>query len=466
MKRLSFLFVFPFLSACFCHAQSPERLNYQAVVRNASGSLVSNQATGMRISILKGTATGASVYTETHTKTSNANGLITLEIGGGTAASGNFNLINWGEGPYFIKTETDPTGGTNYLLVATSQLLSVPYSLFAQSASLKASSIGDTLFSGKQFVVVPGLSNANSQDNPANGTALVLTRPVSNLTSASVSLSGEVSNGGGSPVTSRGFCYSTTASPTTANNIVAAGSGTGSFTANLSGINPATTYYLRTYAVNASGTSYGNQVLFTTPGAVGQACAQGSTLTVTHTAGDVAPVSKTVTYKIIQTDITRESKCWLAQNLGADRQATSLDDYSEASAGWYWQFGQKRGYKNDGISRVPNTWGNPAPDTSSWLPSNDPCRLLMGQGWRIPTMMEYSFLLQNWNTNPVMFNSPLRFHYAGLLRDGGLKDIGIYGYYATNYYYSKGVLILGSNNQSVIWAPHHTDAISMRCIKD
>jgi hypothetical protein len=115
-------------------AQSPEKMSYQAVIRDASSNLVSSSAVGIQISILQGSVSGNSVYTETHTTNTNVNGLASLEIGAGNVTSGNFSSIDWGNGPYFIKTETDPTGGTNYSITATSQLLSVPYALHAQSA--------------------------------------------------------------------------------------------------------------------------------------------------------------------------------------------------------------------------------------------------------------------------------------------------------------------------------------------
>jgi len=135
-------------------AQSPDRLSYQAIVRNASGNVVANQSVGMRIAILKGSATGASVYVETQTRNTNASGLITLEIGGGIPVTGSFALVNWGQGPYFIKTETDVTGGTNYQLTGTTQLLSVPYSLYA--SDIPISKDGDTVTIGKTKLVIPG----------------------------------------------------------------------------------------------------------------------------------------------------------------------------------------------------------------------------------------------------------------------------------------------------------------------
>lgn len=115
-------------------AQAPEKMSYQSVIRDANNLLVTNQTVGVQISILQGSVSGTAVYTETHTPTTNINGLIALEIGAGTIVSGTFNSIDWGTGPYFLKTETDPTGGTAYTISGTSQLLSVPYALHAKTA--------------------------------------------------------------------------------------------------------------------------------------------------------------------------------------------------------------------------------------------------------------------------------------------------------------------------------------------
>jgi len=114
--------------------QSPEKMSYQAIIRDASQNLIKNQAVGMQLSILQGSATGNIVYVETQAPTTNANGLISIEIGNGTLVSGNFNGIDWANGPYFIKTETDPNGGNAYSITGTSELLSVPYALFAKTA--------------------------------------------------------------------------------------------------------------------------------------------------------------------------------------------------------------------------------------------------------------------------------------------------------------------------------------------
>ncbi|MFN5335452.1 MAG: hypothetical protein ACK5BV_09715 [Bacteroidota bacterium] len=131
MKKGLLFFVLSFISVSI-FAQAPQRFSYQAVIRDASNNLKTSGNVGVRISILQGSSSGSSVYTETHSAIAvNANGLITLQIGGGTVVSGTFNTINWGSNTYFLKTETDIAGGTNYTITSTTQLLSVPYALNA-----------------------------------------------------------------------------------------------------------------------------------------------------------------------------------------------------------------------------------------------------------------------------------------------------------------------------------------------
>ena len=113
-------------------AQAPEKMSYQAVIRDAENALVTNQQVGMQISILQG---DVAVYEETQTPTSNTNGLVSLEIGEGTVISGSFTAIDWSADTSFIKIETDPSGGSNYTITGTSQLLSVPYALYAKTSS-------------------------------------------------------------------------------------------------------------------------------------------------------------------------------------------------------------------------------------------------------------------------------------------------------------------------------------------
>jgi len=121
-------------------AQLPEKMSYQAVVRNSAGQLLVNQNISIKASILKGSDTGISVYAERLSTTTNANGLANLEIGSGTVLSGTFAGINWSTGNYYLKTETDPNGGTNYTISGASQLLSVPYAMYAKLSGSVSSS--------------------------------------------------------------------------------------------------------------------------------------------------------------------------------------------------------------------------------------------------------------------------------------------------------------------------------------
>lgn len=115
-------------------SQSPDKFSYQAVVRDAQNTIVANSNVGVRISIIQGSATGTIVYVETHNPQTNSNGLFTIEVGSGTIQNGSFSNINWGQGPYYSKTEIDPNGGANYSITGTSQMLSVPYALYAKSS--------------------------------------------------------------------------------------------------------------------------------------------------------------------------------------------------------------------------------------------------------------------------------------------------------------------------------------------
>lgn len=154
MKKL-YTFIAVLLMTASTFAQTPEKMSYQAVVRDSGDNLVSSQPVGMQISILQTTATGTAVYVETQTPTTNVNGLVTLEIGTGTVVIGDFTTIDWSTDSYFIKTETDPTGGSGYTITGTSELLSVPYALHAKTAESVTStcglSIGDTYQGGIIF---------------------------------------------------------------------------------------------------------------------------------------------------------------------------------------------------------------------------------------------------------------------------------------------------------------------------
>ncbi|HKL67360.1 MAG TPA: hypothetical protein VJ877_05660, partial [Bacteroidales bacterium] len=130
MKKsaLTILLVF---CAIYITAQVPDAFSYQAVIRNSAGQEITNQDVGIQITILQNTTP---VYVEQFTTATNKYGLVTINIGDGTPQSGDFNTIDWSSGPYFINVEVDEAGGTTYVDMGTSQLLSVPYALHAKTS--------------------------------------------------------------------------------------------------------------------------------------------------------------------------------------------------------------------------------------------------------------------------------------------------------------------------------------------
>jgi hypothetical protein len=117
-------------------AQIPQLFNYQGIARDAGGNVLPARKIGVQLSVLDGGPAGSAVYQETFTDTTNAFGLFTMPVGGGTVVSGSFASIDWATGNKYLQTAIDLTGGTNYALSGTTQLLSVPYALYAQSAAV------------------------------------------------------------------------------------------------------------------------------------------------------------------------------------------------------------------------------------------------------------------------------------------------------------------------------------------
>lgn len=195
--------------------------------------------------------------------------------------------------------------------------------------------------------------------------------------------------------------------------------------------------------------------------------------TITHKVGIIAPVTKTVTYGVVETNLTGSKKCWITQNLGSDRQPTVPTDASEASAGWYWQFNRKQGYISDGTSRSPNTtWISYINENSNWLLANDPCNLLLGNRWRLPTITEWenADATSRWNNYNETFVSALKLHAAGNLNesDGSLYDRGSTGYYWSSSQYSSDYSRHLNIVSSSITLTYNLKAygFTLRCLRD
>lgn len=146
MKKILLYFLTGWLLCSVVNSKSPDKISYQAVVRNEANQLVVSQPVGVRLSILKGSVNGMLVYSERQQPVTNPNGLFSLVIGDDTAQliMGSLTEIEWSEGPYFILSEIDPSGGFNYSLSGTSQLLSVPYALYASEAESLTGELEET----------------------------------------------------------------------------------------------------------------------------------------------------------------------------------------------------------------------------------------------------------------------------------------------------------------------------------
>ncbi|MFA4864311.1 MAG: hypothetical protein WC605_11150 [Bacteroidales bacterium] len=296
----------------------------------------------------------------------------------------------------------------------------------------------------------------------------VTTAEVTNIAPTSATSGGNVTSDGGANVTARGVCWSTSPNPTTADSSTTDGSGTGTFVSNLTGLTASTLYYVRAYATNSAGSAYGNEVSFTTlPPWV---C--GDSITINHVAGDVAPVTKTTTYGTVTNIPGETSKCWITSNLGADHQATAVSDATEASAGWYWQFNLKQGYKHDGTTVTPAWTITSISENSNWTPANDPCTLELGSGWRIPTQTEWTNVdaIGNWTDWNGPWNSALKLHAAGYLswNGGSLYNRGSHGHYWSSAQNNVdiGLYLDFDSSWSQVTQGSKPMGFTLRCVRD
>jgi len=183
-----------------------------------------------------------------------------------------------------------------------------------------------------------------------------------------------------------------------------------------------------------------------------------------------------VDYGSISSNLSGAAKCWLTQNLGASQQAISVTDNSEAAAGWYFQFNRKQGYQYT-TTRIPSiTWISGATDineNANWAGTNDPCNLLLGLGWRLPTSTEWINAdnpPQNWGNATDAFNSDLKLHQAGYLvySNGNLSVRGSNGYYWSNTQANSylGNFMYIFSGDSYVTNTYKTQAFPVRCVQD
>jgi hypothetical protein len=238
------------------NAQAPYLMSFQAVIRDTSGVLVVSSPVGMQISILQGSSTGTAVYVERQTPITNSNGLASIMIGAGTVMSGSFDSVNWAAGPFYIKCDIDPLGGTTYTITATQQLVSVPYAFYA----------------------------AHSGDTASGALSAVTTDSVNAISWTSATCFGTLASCGSELVLFRGFCVDTAALPAVTSSYEIIGSNLGSFQFNITGLQPNTTYHVRSFATNVRGTVYGDTMSFTTAALTTPTLTTDSAWSITNTS--------------------------------------------------------------------------------------------------------------------------------------------------------------------------------------
>jgi hypothetical protein len=263
-----------------------------------------------------------------------------------------------------------------------------------------------------------------------------------------------------------GYKWNTTNSYQTATNMDAV------TTKTETGLTCNTAYTRYVWAYNSCGSSTPVQLTKSTT-----ACCPAS-ITVNHAAGAVAAVTKSVTYGIVSNVPGGNTKCWITRNLGASQQAVSLTDETEPSAGWYWQFNRKQGYKHDGTNRTPaSVWITASPALSNWIAANDPCTLELGSGWRIPTETEWENVVETggWTYWTDLWLSVLKIHAAGNLKnnDGTLSGRGGSGNYwsssQSSVYADQGSFLYfigGWVGFVTVYSTFMPYGMTLRCIRD
>ena len=307
----------------------PQKMVYQMVVRNANNELVSNQQVGVRLSIIKSSPNGNPVFVETHSATTNANALLTVQVGTGTPTPGSdLANIDWGGDDYYIQCDIDPLGGNNYTITGNQQVVTVPYAFYAGTADYNnlenrppdGSNTGDILYwnsgdsswhilpIGQQGQILTvhngGLTWINNSNMLNNIPPTIVTDTIMDITGYTMTVKCSIVNSGSTGIIASGVCWSSSnPSPSIGNNYTTDGASVGSFLSHVSGLSSSTVYYVCAYATNSVGTSYGNVITITTPTHCG---------TVTDIDGN--------TYNTVY--IGRQ--CWLKENLRTTTYADGI----------------------------------------------------------------------------------------------------------------------------------------------
>ena len=454
--------------------QAPEGFKYQAVVRDAGNLILNNQAVGMRMTIQQGSIGGTTIYQETFTPTTNGYGLVNLEIGSGTVMSGTFATIDWSNGPYFIETAVDVTGGTSYAVMGTSQLMSVPYALYAKTSGNGAGPQGPAGNDGNDGIDgAVGATGPQGPQGPAGPQGA--TGPAGNDgATGAIGATGATGPAGATgltgpqgPAGNDGATGATGAIGLTGPQGPQGPAGPQGATGPAG---PAGTFQ--------AGTAPGQMTYWNGSAwvLVAPTINDGATLQMvggvpTWVGGTPSVINPTT------------GKIWMDRNLGATQVATSSTD--AASYGDLYQWGRGTdGHQliNSGTVNTLSSTDQPGHGdfimvSTDWRTTannnlwqgvsgtNNPCPA----GYRIPTEAEFTAERQSWvSQNPVgAFASHLKLPMPGwrLNSNGIVYSVGLIGYYWTSTTSATNAKYLRLDN-AIIYSGQRSYGYSVRCIKN
>lgn len=307
--------------------------------------------------------------------------------------------------------------------------------------------------------------SSTSSDQGQNAGVTVRTNSITSITSNSAQSGGNITADDGAGISARGVCWNTSESPTTSDNCTSDGSGTGSFTSNITNLTALTQYFVRAYATNTEGTTYGNQVSFTT-----------ESPRDTETA-------------IVEVTNPATGRTWMDRNLGASRAATSSTDTEAYGDLYQWGRAADGHEKRDSpttneLSSTDNPghgmfilstfeqnedWRNP-PNDELWQGAdggiNNPCP----SGFRLPTEEEWQAEQESWSSNDAAgaFASPLKFPMAGYRLPGNqIVEVDVRGRYWTSTVppsvFARSFSF--ENSEASLNSSGRAYGLSVRCIK-
>ena len=265
MKKFYAILCIAIASLTQLQAQAPQGFNYQATVRNSAGDLIINTNVYFKFNVIQGSQTAVPIFTEIHYVPTDDLGQVNLVIGQGTANTGVFSELDWSLGSYYLGIELDT--GSGYVAMGTTQLLSVPYALYAESSGSSSSGFPSGGTEGQVLSIVSGVPTWTdvSGSIDSENLAEITTVEASNIDFESMISGGNINNDGGFTVVSKGVIWSESPDPTPElETKTDEGGGASSFTSTITGLDEETEYFYRAYATTSAGTAYGSTYSFIT----------------------------------------------------------------------------------------------------------------------------------------------------------------------------------------------------------